>query len=178
MKRLAILICAAACSALTAGASAIQDKDISFTHISINDGLSQSTVRSACQDCRGQMWFATHDGLNRFDGYDFTVYRHRDDDSTSISDNIIRQVYLDSKGGLWIGTEKGLSFYDRDKDSFRNFSTGGKAVTGIAEDREGRFLIATGGSLRIFNSNTRNWEITTPPPPTRNLRCNHSLQRE
>ena len=163
MKRLAILICAAVCSTLLAGASTIQYKDISFTHISINDGLSQSTVRSACQDSRGQMWFATHDGLNRFDGYDFTVYRHRDDDSTSISDNIIRKVYLDSKGGLWIGTEKGLSHYDRDKDAFKNFGTGGKAVTGIVEAGDGKFLIATGGSLRFFDSNTWNWEISALP---------------
>lgn len=172
MKRLAILICAAVCTTLLAGASTIQYKDISFAHISINDGLSQSTVRSACQDGRGQMWFATHDGLNRFDGYDFTVYRHRDDDSTSISDNIIRKVYLDIKGGLWIGTEKGLSFYDRDKDSFLNFPTGGKAVTGIAEDSDGRFLIATGGSLRFFDSNKWNWEISAPPASQK-----HSEQR-
>ena len=163
MKRLVLLTCAAIYSIVLTGATSGLHRDISFTHISINDGLSQSTVRSACQDSRGQMWFATHDGLNRFDGYDFTVYRHRDDDSTSIADNIIRKVYLDSKGGLWVGTEKGLSFYDRDKDSFRNFSTGGKTVTGIAEDSNGRFMVATGGSLRIFNSNTWNWEISAPP---------------
>ena len=163
MKRLVLLTCAAIYSIVLAGATSGLHRDISFTHISINDGLSQSTVRSACQDSRGQMWFATHDGLNRFDGYDFTVYRHRDDDSTSISDNIIRKVYLDIKGGLWIGTEKGLSFYDRDKDSFLNFPTGGKAVTGIAEDSDGRFLIATGGSLRFFDSNKWNWEISAPP---------------
>ena len=163
MKRLVLLTCAAIYSIVLAGATSGLYRDISFTHISINDGLSQSTVRSACQDSRGQMWFATHDGLNRFDGYDFTVYRHKDDDSTSIADNIIRKVYLDSKGGLWVGTEKGLSFYDRDKDSFRNFSTGGKTVTGIAEDSNGRFMIATGGSLRIFNSKTWNWEISAPP---------------
>lgn len=163
MKRLVLLTCAAIYSIVLTGATSGLHRDISFTHISINDGLSQSTVRSACQDSRGQMWFATHDGLNRFDGYDFTVYRHRDDDSTSIADNIIRKVYLDSKGRLWVGTEKGLSFYDRDKDSFRNFSTGGKTVTGIAEDSNGRFIVATGGSLRIFNSNTWNWEISAPP---------------
>ena len=163
MKRLVFLTCAAIYSIVLAGATSGLHRDISFTHISINDGLSQSTVRSACQDNRGQMWFATHDGLNRFDGYDFTVYRHSDDDSTSIADNIIGKVYLDSKGGLWVGTEKGLSFYDRDKDSFRNFSTGGKTVTGIAEDSNGRFMVATGGSLRIFNSNTWNWEISAPP---------------
>lgn len=163
MKRLFILTYAIMYSLALAGATHEQYQNISFSHISINDGLSQSTVMSSCQDERGQMWFATHDGLNKFDGYDFTVYRHQNGDSTSISDNIIRKVYLDRNGGLWIGTEKGLSFYDRDKDSFRNFPTGGKAVTGIAEDSNGKLLIATGGSLRLFDSNKWNWEISAPP---------------
>ena len=166
MKRLFILTYAIMYSLALAGATHEQYQNISFSHISINDGLSQSTVMSSCQDARGQMWFATHDGLNKFDGYDFTVYRHQNGDSTSISDNIIRKVYLDRNGGLWIGTEKGLSFYDRDKDSFRNFPTGGKAVTGIAEDSNGQLLIATGGSLRLFDSNKWNWEISAPPLST------------
>ena len=142
--------------------AADHDKGIHFSNISINDGLSQSTVLSSCQDSRGQMWFATHDGLNRYDGYDFTVYRHDDDDSTSIADNIIKKVYLDSRGNLWIGTNKGLSYYDREKDSFRNFSTVG-AVTGIAEDRNGRFMIAAGGSLKFFDSRTWKWDMAAPP---------------
>ena len=138
-------------------------KDITFSNISIQDGLSQSTILSACQDRKGNMWFATHDGLNRYDGYEFIIYKHDINDTTTIADNIIRKVYLDDNGNLWIGTGKGLSYYDREMDSFRNISTDGKAVTGIAEDSDGRFMIAAGGSLRFFDSKAWKWEIAAPP---------------
>lgn len=143
----------------THAASPIPDNGISFSHITINDGLSQSTVLSSCQDRKGHLWFATHDGLNRYDGYEFTIYRHDAKDSTSISDNIIRTVYADSQGELWVGTDKGVSFYDRSMDSFRNFSTGGKAVTGIAEAGDSIIMVAAGGSLRFLDKSTWKWEI-------------------
>ena len=141
------------------------DKEISFAHISISDGLSQSTVISSCQDSRGQMWFATHNGLNRFDGYDFTVYLHDENDSTSVSDNIIRKVYIDSRGELWVGTEKGFSYYDREQDSFRNFLTDGRTVTGIAEINDGKFMVAIGGGLRLFDSRTWKWDTGSQYQP-------------
>ena len=104
------------------------------------------------------MWFATHDGLNRYDGYRFTVYKNDQQDSTSIADNLIRKVYTDSKGGLWIGTDKSLSFYDRDKEIFRNYKTGGKSVTSITDiDGSGRLLVAVGGSIRIFDPLKHQW---------------------
>lgn len=129
-----------------------------FSHFSLNEGLSHSIVVSCCQDSLGHMWFATHDGLNRYDGYRFTVYKNDQQDSTSIADNLIRKVYTDSKGGLWIGTDKSLSFYDRDKEIFRNYKTGGKSVTGITDiDGSGRILVAVGGSIRIFDSQKDQW---------------------
>lgn len=79
------------------------------------------------------MWFATHDGLNRYDGYRFTVYKNVAQDSTTIANNLIRKVYIDATGNLWVGTDKSLSFYDRNKEIFQNYSTDGQAVTGIAE---------------------------------------------
>lgn len=153
-------------STLALNASAIvPDKDFVFSQLSISDGLSQSTVLSSCQDELGHMWFATHNGLNKYDGYDFTVYRHESKDSTSILDNIIKTLYVDSRGGLWVGTEKGLSYYDREKDLFRNLPTDEKAVTGIAEDKDGRFIIATGGNLRFFDSMAWKWEMSNPHQP-------------
>ena len=90
-------------------ASAITpDKDLVFSQISISEGLSQSTVLASCQDANGHMWFATYNGLNKYDGYEFTIYTHESKDSTSILDNIIRTIYVDRIGGLWVGTEKGL----------------------------------------------------------------------
>lgn len=134
-------------------------QQITFTHISTNEGLSQGTILSSCQDKTGQMWFATHDGLNRYDGNSFTVYRNSPEDSTSLPDNMIRKVYLDMKGRLWIGTAGSLSLYDSKKDRFINFPTNGMAVTGIAETGEQSIiLIAAGGRIRFFDADRHKWE--------------------
>ena len=84
-------------------------EQINFSYISINEGLSQSTVFSIDQDQRGNMWFATYDGVNKYDGYSFTVYQHNEDDPNSIANDISRIVKTDSQGRVWIGTRDGLS---------------------------------------------------------------------
>ena len=137
----------------------INENKIHFSHLSVNDGLSQGTVVSCCQDKLGHIWMATHDGLNKYDGHNFTVYRHSAEDTTSIVDNMIRKVYSDHNGGLWIGTAKGLSFYDSRKDRFVNFPTHNMAVTGIVETGvKDRLMIAAGGSITFFNTSTFSWE--------------------
>ena len=142
----------------------ISDTKISFSHFYVNDGLSQGTVVSSCQDSLGHMWFATLDGLNRYDGYRFKVYRHNPADTTSIQDNIIRKVYIDSRGDLWVGTVKGFALYDRKHDRFRNVSTGEMTVTGITEASDkGTMLIAAGGSLRFFNRDKWAWSDNGAP---------------
>ena len=73
-------------------------EQINFSYISINEGLSQSTVFSIDQDHRGNMWFATYDGVNKYDGYSFTVYQHNEDDPNSIANDISRIVKTDSQG--------------------------------------------------------------------------------
>ena len=88
------------------------EDEIEFTNISIQEGLSESVVLASCQDKMGHMWFATQDGVNRYNGYDFTVYRNESEDSTSIADNISRTIFRDSKDRMWFGTAKGLSLYD------------------------------------------------------------------
>ena len=101
-------------------------EQINFSYISINEGLSQSTVFSIDQDQRGNMWFATYDGVNKYDGYSFTVYQHNEDDPNSIANDISRIVKTDSQGRVWIGTRDGLSYYDEEKDKFRK--EGGEAA--------------------------------------------------
>ena len=112
-------------------------RQINFSYISINDGLSQSTVFSIAQDKLGNMWFATYEGVNKYDGYAFTVYQHDENDPNSIANDIARIVMTDSKRRVWIGTRDGLSYYDENKDKFQNFSyeKNGKRlqVNGIVE---------------------------------------------
>src|ERR1043165_6265498 len=81
-----------------------QQQQIRFEHLGINDGLSQSNVTCVLQDSRGFMWFGTQDGLNRWDGYQFTVYKNRVDDSTTISNNSIKSIAEDSEGNIWVAT--------------------------------------------------------------------------
>ena len=93
--------------------------DFKFTHLSLEDGLSQTTVNSILQDSRGFMWFGTQDGLNRYDGYNFVVYRNDADDPNSLSDNRVRDIVEDPLGFIWIGTEAGgLNKYDPGTNTF------------------------------------------------------------
>ncbi len=106
------------------------------------------------------MWFGTQDGLNRYDGYNFTVYSYKPDDPTSIGDNNINVIYEDSNGDLWFGTQiNGVSLYDRDTERFTNFSgieddeetISYNTVRTILEDSEGMFWVGTGHGLNLMN---------------------------
>lgn len=99
-----------------------QKNEIRFNRISLQQGLSQSSVFSIVQDKYGFLWFATLDGLNKYDGYKFTVFRHNPLDSNSISDLGIRKLFKDSKNNLWVITLTGkLDKYDYDKDIFKHY---------------------------------------------------------
>lgn len=128
---------------------------INFSYISINDGLSQSTVFSIAQDKLGNMWFATYDGVNKYDGYAFTVYQHDESDPNSIANDIARIVMTDSKGRVWIGTRDGLSYYDEEKDRFQNFfyekNDKRLQITGIVEVSPELLLVSTLEGLTMFD---------------------------
>lgn len=130
-------------------------EQINFSYISLNDGLSQSTVFAIDQDQRGNMWFATYDGVNKYDGYAFTVYQHDASNPNSIANDIARTVMTDTQGRVWIGTRDGLSLYDEEKDLFRNYyyKKNGKniPVNGIAEFTPEQILVSTAEGLLLFD---------------------------
>lgn len=134
---------------------AVHSEQINFSYISIDKGLSQSTVFAIDQDKKGNMWFATYDGINKYDGYAFTVYQHNEDDPHSIANDIARIVKTDSRGRVWIGTREGLSWYDEEKDQFKNYfyEKNGKRlqVNGIAEISPTQLLISTPEQLALFD---------------------------
>jgi hypothetical protein len=89
---------------------------LKFKRLTAEDGLSNDSVWGIAQDSQGFMWFGTLDGLNRYDGNDFKLYRHDPDDPHSLSDNTIRGLIADHTGTLWIGTwAKGLNQFELDR---------------------------------------------------------------
>jgi signal transduction histidine kinase/ligand-binding sensor domain-containing protein/DNA-binding response OmpR family regulator len=89
-----------------------------LSYLGIEQGLSNNAIRSIFQDHRGFMWFGSYDGLNRYDGYGFKVFRNRFNDSSSLVDNNIHAVKEDLAGNIWVGTNQGLSIYDLATESF------------------------------------------------------------
>ena len=132
-----------------------QGPNIKFKHISIKDGLSQSSVNTIIQDGEGFMWFGTQDGLNKFDGYEFTVFKHQVEDSTTLSNSFINCTYLDALKRLWIGTNSGISIYDNvqgklisEGEEFRKLSAlGDYQITCFSKKSDSSILIGTDRSL-------------------------------
>ena len=95
-----------------------------FERISLEQGLSQSSVFCILQDSKGFMWFGTQDGLNKYDGYSFTVYKNQLNDSTSLNWNYIRCFYEDRREGvLWVGTDNGgLNKFDLMTETFKHYT--------------------------------------------------------
>jgi len=99
-----------------------QKTDYKFVNISTNQGLSESNVNCIIQDDMGFMWFGTRDGLNKYDGYEFTVYKNNPADRSSLSNNTIRNMVQDKDGKIWIATwGGGVSVFDPEKEAFTSF---------------------------------------------------------
>ena len=141
-------------------------ESVRFHSISVEDGLSQPTVRALLQDRRGFVWIGTLDGLNRSDGNRIRVFRNVPGDANSLSDNHVAAIAEGADGVLWIGTGGGgLNRYDAARDRFDHFrhdpavpdSLAGDGVTALARDAAGAIWVATsaGGLQRIRPGETR-----------------------
>jgi ligand-binding sensor domain-containing protein/signal transduction histidine kinase/DNA-binding response OmpR family regulator len=137
--------------------------NLNFDFYSQEHGLPSNQIHSILQDKEGWMWFGTSQGVCRFDGYKFTVFKNDPEDSTSVAGNLVRAIYEDRKGQLWIGTENGgLNKFNREKENFQHlFSSGTQAalkdasVTSIQEDLSGNLWVGTETQLyQIKDGNT------------------------
>jgi PAS domain S-box-containing protein len=177
MKPLFKLILLSAASALHILAAFLPGRaqDLNFEHLTDADGLSQNAVFCILQDRQGFMWFGTQDGLNRYDGYSFTVFRHDPQDINSISDNYITALYEDRGGKLWIGTQSGgLNKFDPITETFVRYrhdplnpgSLSHNHVSSLHEDSEALWVGTHGGLNRLnraTNQFTRYLHDATKP---------------
>lgn len=133
---------------------------VRFQRYGIEDGLSQTTVRALYQDSQGFVWLGTQDGLNRFDGYEFRVYRNDPAKTNTLGDNHIVAMEHAAGPGFWTGTlSGGLARYRPETDDFKRFKADGKfgdiannGISALFLDRNKRFWVGTSiGSLQWFN---------------------------
>ena len=118
-------------------------------HFERLDGLSHNTVFAVLQDQHGFLWIGTADGLNRYDGYDVTVYRHLPGDSTSLVDNTVQALAEAPNGDLWVGTASGLDRLDRSTGRFVHYdlmpdaTDPPKNIAQVVRDGAGRLWVRT-----------------------------------
>jgi len=142
-----------------------QSLPLSFERLSLDNGLSQTTVLCLAQDKNGFIWLGTEDGLNRYDGYSFKVFKHNPKQSGSLSNSLVRALHCGQDGTLWIGTlGGGLNRFNPQTQTFTRFlhdantlnSLSSNAVTCLLQDTSGNLWIGTSdGGLNRFNPQTQ-----------------------
>ena len=133
-----------------------------FRHITIDEGLSQSAVYALLQDREGFIWVGTKDGLNRYDGINFKIFRHNPLDSSSLSNNYITELYQDRDGYIWVGTAGGLDRLDPVSGLFKHYEAsetnstpGNIRISAIGEDRFGHIWVGTKTGLYLLTDKNR-----------------------
>lgn len=153
------------CFILPRYAAAFQQPLSHIDRIGLKDGLSNSEVRCIFQDRKGFIWFGTYDGLNRFDGYDFKIYRNQPEDSASIIHSYVNCIAQDSKNNLWVGTRQGVSILDQLTEKFSpvyiDLGNGRRSrlssyIRDIRVDGNGNVFVASeGNGLIVFRQGDR-----------------------
>ena len=148
-----IVLCVLQMSYISFFASA-QKQNVKFEHLPTDAGLSQSNVTCLLQDSRGFMWFGTEDGLNKYDGYKFTVYKNDPLQHGSLSTNYVSAMAEDGNGDVWVATwggTGGLDKYDRQKNEFTHFKHDPKNPNSLVSDFVYCILSDSKGNLWLGN---------------------------
>lgn len=122
-----------------------------FKNINVDNGLPQNTVLSVLQDSKGYLWVGTYDGLSKFNGLEFKVYKNDPLNAQTISNNKINKLLKDKYNRLWIGTAEGLNLFDPETENFTRFSIAGLKlnynVLSITQDNMGTIWVGTDKGL-------------------------------
>lgn len=134
-------------------------QDYHFKQISLAEGLSQSSINAITQDANGFLWFGTQDGLNRFDGNSFNIYKNIAFDSSSLAENFITALSVDNKNRLWVGTmNEGVHLFHPESETFSRFyhqpndktSLSSNNITKIYTDKKGNVWVGTTNGLNLI----------------------------
>ena len=132
----------------------IEGKEIRFSRLSGSKGLSQVRVSQIIQDDQGFIWFGTQDGLNRYDGYKFKVFKHETGHTESLSGVYIYSLFKDRSGAIWVGSDQFLDRFDPVTETFTHYQIDVEdsnglptAVNQISQDRSGTLWLSTGRGL-------------------------------
>lgn len=130
--------------------------DLQFRKLSLSDGLSQTRVGKIIQDDQGYVWLGSQVGVNRFDGYNFRVYKHDRDDPGSLSGVYIYSIFKDRSGTIWIGTDQLLDAFNAATGKFRHFivDKATPSVLQISQDRQGYLWLSTSQGLYRLDPNS------------------------
>lgn len=148
--RAILLLCLLACTGAARGTLDLQPS-VQFESLTVEEGLSHAMVYDFAQDGRGQLWIATQEGLNRYDGQRMEVFVHDRLDRTSLPNDLVRALQVDAAGRLWVGTERGIARFDRELNGFERMPLGdgphAEALAGsirsIAYGEDGRMWFGT-----------------------------------
>jgi signal transduction histidine kinase/ligand-binding sensor domain-containing protein/DNA-binding response OmpR family regulator len=144
---------------------------IKFTTLTVQEGLPSNTANAIIKDRNGLMWFATTNGLGKYDGSTFVTYRNEPGNPYSLPNNEVLTLFEDRQGKIWVGTGGGgLCYYDQKYDRFVSYQGDGSwkqmsniSARAILEDHQGQLWVGTYGALKKFDLKTG--RITSPPLP-------------
>ena len=172
-KVITLLVCISALIFGQVGRVYAQSNNYTFQHLTPKQGLPH-LVYSALKDSTGFMWFATINGLYRYDGQHFKSYRYQPDDSSSISGNKISSfLFEDRDACIWVGTAaNGLNKFNRNTESFQRFkhnpndpgSLSSMHITKLFQDRSGTIWIASDKGLNKYHPETQEFSVYKPDP--------------
>lgn len=140
-------------------AFATKDNNINFQNLTVDDALSQSLAEYIYQDSNGYIWIGTNDGLNRYNGNEFKVYKNIKNDENSISNNMISSIVEDNDKNLWIGTDGGLNKMDLSTGNITRYLVSDEdklhsntVVDELLIDSKGRLWVCTINGLNLYDS--------------------------
>jgi signal transduction histidine kinase/DNA-binding response OmpR family regulator/ligand-binding sensor domain-containing protein len=139
-----------------------QYQNIQYRTLTSKNGLSQMTVLDVIQDSQGYLWFATRDGINRFDGNQIVGFKNQVGDENSISSNYTTSFAIDQKNNLWIGTHYGVNYYNTEKEVFEKLfyqeedrKSSYNRIRKVIVDSKNEVWLATKGGLLTLNDQSR-----------------------